>query len=394
MVAGSGSAAELMETDREVDENCSATTAIAGHESEMNRPATEPPPTRAKLAVLPVPGDAGIPALSTVSLRALEIFVGVAQTGSMSGVAERLGLSQSAVSQAIRGFEETLGERLFDRSVRPPALTLVGATVLKHAAAIVHHKHELERAIRLAADQPLPLLRIGMVDSFAATAGPMLIDQLRNVAAQGSIASGAAETKIQALVDRRVDFIVTSDQSRVPGDFLVLPVLSEPYFLALPSSFTAEVRSLQQLAGALDLIRYGQQLHIARQIERYLDETGVAAPLRYQFDTVDAVMAMVASGLGWTVTTPLAFLKAAAHAPRIRCEKLPGPPIHRRVAVVARQGEGRSVATLIQEAAIDVLRRHCIPLVHQLLPSLSAAMRLGEERPEPARGASRRPKKR
>jgi DNA-binding transcriptional LysR family regulator len=356
----------------------------------MNRPASNPP-TRTRSATPPAPAEAAIPALSTVSLRALEIFVGVAQTGSMSGVAERLGLSQSAVSQAIRGFEDTVGARLFDRSVRPPALTLVGATVLKHAAAIVHHKHELERAIRLAEDQPLPLLRIGMVDSFAATAGPMLIDQLRNVAAQWSVASGAAETKIQALVDRRVDFIVTSDQSPVPDDFLVLPVLSEPYFLALPSSFTGEVRSLKQLAGALDLIRYGQQLHIARQIERYLEETGVTAPLRYQFDTVDAVIAMVASGLGWTVTTPLAFLKAAAHAPRIRCEKLPGAAIHRRVAVVARQGEGRSVAALIQEAAIDVLRRQCIPLVHQLLPSLSAAMRLGEDKP--AQGASRRRKR-
>ena len=61
-----------------------------------------------------------------VNLRLLEVFLCVIEEGTMTGAAERLGLSQAAVSQAITSLEQLLGVRLFDRSVRPPALTLVG----------------------------------------------------------------------------------------------------------------------------------------------------------------------------------------------------------------------------------------------------------------------------
>src|SRR5580692_343444 len=75
--------------------------------------------------------------LSSISLRALEIFACVASSGSMTAAAERLGVSQSAVSQAIRALEEAIGHRLFDRSIRPPVLTLIGTAVLEHTRDLV-----------------------------------------------------------------------------------------------------------------------------------------------------------------------------------------------------------------------------------------------------------------
>ena len=56
-------------------------------------------------------------------LHALEAFVTVCDSGSMALAAQRLGLSQSAVSQAIKGLEQALNLKLLDREVRPAAPT-------------------------------------------------------------------------------------------------------------------------------------------------------------------------------------------------------------------------------------------------------------------------------
>ena len=56
-------------------------------------------------------------------LRALEAFVAVVEAGGMTAAAQRLGTTQSAISQTIAHLEETLGVQVLDRAVRPPQPT-------------------------------------------------------------------------------------------------------------------------------------------------------------------------------------------------------------------------------------------------------------------------------
>ena len=60
-------------------------------------------------------------------LQAMEVFVQVVDTGSFTRAAAQLGVSQSALSQTIRGLEERLGLRLFTRTTRSVAPTLADA---------------------------------------------------------------------------------------------------------------------------------------------------------------------------------------------------------------------------------------------------------------------------
>lgn len=57
---------------------------------------------------------------SPIDLRALEAFVAVCETGSMTAAAKRLQVSQSAVSQSVAALEREQGTDLFDRDSRPP----------------------------------------------------------------------------------------------------------------------------------------------------------------------------------------------------------------------------------------------------------------------------------
>ena len=67
-------------------------------------------------------------------LEGVPVFVTVAEAGSFSAAARRLGISPSAVSQAIGGLEGRLGATLFRRSTRSLSLTDVGEEYLRGAA--------------------------------------------------------------------------------------------------------------------------------------------------------------------------------------------------------------------------------------------------------------------
>lgn len=78
----------------------------------------------------------------------LKAFLAVAETGSVTRAAERLGLTQSGVSRKIGGIEEELGFRLFDRVRGRLALNRQGRTFAAHARRAVDTLEDLPRIAR------------------------------------------------------------------------------------------------------------------------------------------------------------------------------------------------------------------------------------------------------
>lgn len=290
----------------------------------------------------------------------------------MTAAADRLGLSQAAVSQAVLALEQALGVRLFDRSVRPPALTLIGQSAARRAAEVLASAHRFEDEVRFGRGARVPLLRIGMLDSFASTVGAHVLHRLRDVAAQWTVASGYRATRLQALTERVSDVIVTSDSTPVPPGVEALPVLSESFVLAVPAAHAGEVRDIGALATQLDFIRYGRDAHMGPQIERYLEQAGAQAPQRFQFDTTDAALGMVAGGFGWTIMTPLICLKSRVDVKSVRVCPLPGAPMTRRIIVAMRQGEGSEIARSLRDAATGILNDVILPSLRITLPEVAA----------------------
>lgn len=66
----------------------------------------------------------------------LQSFLAVAEEGSLSAAARRLGLSQPTLGRQVRALEQTLGARLFERHPRGLALTDLGTTLLPRATAM------------------------------------------------------------------------------------------------------------------------------------------------------------------------------------------------------------------------------------------------------------------
>jgi DNA-binding transcriptional LysR family regulator len=97
-----------------------------------------------------------------MTLNEIEAFVAVAETGSVNRAAQRLHLTQPAMSRRLQKFEAALGvATLLDRSTKPPVLTPTGRKVLVHCRLVLRAMVEL-KASSSKANEPAGDLRIGV----------------------------------------------------------------------------------------------------------------------------------------------------------------------------------------------------------------------------------------
>ncbi len=316
---------------------------------------------------------------SWMNLRSLEIFVTSVEEDNMSRAAERLGLTQSAVSQAIANLEKSIGAQLVDRTVRPARLTLLGTTFYKGALELLGRARILEQGVDLDMNKLLPLLRIGMVDSFAATVGPYLVKALDTIAAQWSVLSGINETSVRALLERRVDFVITPDNSHNLFELTVLPIFEEPFFIVAPPSNSSEPKTAEQLCEEMPLIRYSRSSFFGRQVDDYLREHALSPQHRYELDTSDAVLGMVGAGIGWTIATPLVVLKSVRSDTNLRIYPLSKAPMSRTLWLIAQRTENAELSQRIAKAAQEAILTGFLPKIAGLGgPTTTEALRIGE----------------
>src|SRR3954469_16089248 len=141
-----------------------------------------------------------------MEIRQLSAFVAVAEAGTFTRAADRLGVVQPAVSQAVGRLESELGLVLFERSSRRVTLTSAGAALLPEARAVLGR---LAQAERTAAD--LAAGRLGVVRLATTPGAPGLVRALlahQRAAHPGvrvELARSRRAPKLRALLDGEID---------------------------------------------------------------------------------------------------------------------------------------------------------------------------------------------
>ena len=114
----------------------------------------------------------------TMDLNHLEVFVAVADEGSFSGAAERLGLAKSTVSERVRALEDQLAAQLFARSTRHVSLTDAGQLLLGRARDIIALAAQAESELTLTTGRAVGALRISAPISFGLRFMPGIVAEL------------------------------------------------------------------------------------------------------------------------------------------------------------------------------------------------------------------------
>lgn len=274
-------------------------------------------------------------------LRSLEIFLAVCETGAMSSAARTLGLTQPAVSLAVGDLERKLGFDLFDRSVRPLAVTVAGGLLRQRAGALIAEARQIGPLLREAEHGKVPLVRVGIVDSLSRVLTAPLASFLATRADEVSILLGLTASHASDLLTRRLDLFLGVDDLEDWAGLERWQLAKEPYVLLLPAGTEAPrtLGALRKLAQSLPLIRFSSRSQTGLEIEAHLRRLGVSAPRSFEFDTPFGVTSMVAAGSGFAITTPLCIREAALPAAGLITAPLPGAQISRKLTLVARHRE-------------------------------------------------------
>ena len=313
-----------------------------------------------------------------LDLRSLQIVAAVAETGSMMEASQRYGITQSAVSQAVRRAEAATGVTLLDRSRRPLRATRAGRIPANRFHDINRDFGSLLDALRAAAMLPERVdLRLGLVDSYAGTVGAHLVKEL----ATGSMAlsltawSGLAGSHAEALVRHTIDAAITCDPMEDLDDIERFPFYREPYLLVVPRNLAAELGELElgKILERCRLVRHSERSYVGAQVERHLNRMAIRAPHAFEFDTSDSLIAMVSIGMGVAITTPLCLLQGIAHAANVAVLPLPGPGFSRELLLVTRRGDLSSLAPRIADIARTTISAQAMPRISTLVPWFTVA---------------------
>ena len=148
----------------------------------------------------------------------MRAFLAVADSGSVTAAADRVGRTQSAVSMQIRRLEDSLGQPLFLRLPRGVALTPRGEQLLPYARRVTSLLDEAAVALR---EKPLiGPVRIGIPDEYAGSVLPRALAAFseRHPAVEVTVRCDATDPLMQALQQDRLDLAVIYDASLTSSD--------------------------------------------------------------------------------------------------------------------------------------------------------------------------------
>jgi DNA-binding transcriptional LysR family regulator len=194
--------------------------------------------------------------LDSLTLDQMRVLIAVAETGSFSAAARRLGRVQSAVSQAVQTLEEILRLRLFDRAGKTPVLTDAGRAMLIDARLVVQRADTLRSHAETIAGGTEPELTFAVDPLFPTD---ILMESLRALQATFPcltvtlLTEGLGATE-QRLRDGQARFaiycILTTGAEGLEADFLthihMVPVVATTHPLAAePGPLSREVLEQQ-----------------------------------------------------------------------------------------------------------------------------------------------------
>lgn len=303
-------------------------------------------------------------------LHAMEVFVMTVELGGMSQCATHLQVTQSAVSQTIARLESSIGTPLFDRSMRPLGLTMSGRSMFERGKQLIASARHTYDEVRAGASLPLASLTVAMSFSLANQLTTAILSGLGSRAGRWNIRSGISLEHQGVFLARDIDMLVTGSFSLEHRDNVELhPVFEESFVIVVPASHTKPL-TLGSEPAELPFIRFSHLTGMGQQIERQMVRMKLNLPQVVEVESSHQQLALVAAGLGWTITSPVCLSVAPELLRQTRVEPMPRGRFSRLVQVVARAGELDDLPAEMARICARELREKTFPPLIERLPWL------------------------
>lgn len=156
--------------------------------------------------------------INHMNIKHLEHLLALADTGSFSRAAEKLFITQSALSRSIQSLEEDLEGKVLDRIGKRNELTPLGLDVVSRARHIVHDAAELRQSAKLLQGGGRGVISVGLGSGPAALLMvPLMCEAAKKQTMRVAITQGPVELQILQLRSRQLDAMVVDMRRVIPA---------------------------------------------------------------------------------------------------------------------------------------------------------------------------------
>ncbi|HYG84758.1 MAG TPA: LysR family transcriptional regulator [Azospirillum sp.] len=273
--------------------------------------------------------------MQSVNLDYLRAFVTVIEHGSFSAAAERLGLTQPAVSLQIRQLEKRLGTALVERVGRKARPTAAGTELLAHADAIDAAVSSAVEAVARHASGTMGRVRLGTGATACIFLLSPVLGELRKTypSLEITVTTGNTADIVKAVEENLIDIALVTMPAA--GRMLeVTPVLDDEFVAIAPRDMALPARLTAACVSKLPLLLFEPGGNTRRLVDRWFANANVTLSPVMSLGSVEAIKAMVAAGLGCAILPGMAMPGERQSDFVVRPLS---PRLHRRLAVVIRR---------------------------------------------------------
>ena len=288
------------------------------------------------------------------SIDALAAFVAVVDHGSFSAAAEKLHLTQPAVTKRIQSLEQTLGQPLFERQGRQTRPLEAAAIVLPQAREILARLADIERSLRDRGEHIGGVLRLATSHHIALHRLPAALSACRRRYPEIELEFVFidSEAGIEAVARRQVDLALATLPDQIPDGLEAGALWSDRLTLMLHEELlegapdpASEVWPGWLEAQPAILPPAGSATRV--RIDRALHRIGLHLEARHESPYLEVIRVLTRAGLG------IGVLPRSLGAPGLACPDLPGLDITRSLGWVRHGARHQSRA---ESAFIALLR--------------------------------------
>jgi len=251
-----------------------------------------------------------------MELYQLRTFAAVAEEGHLTRAAERLHISQPAVSGQIKALEQELDARLFERSASGMVLTVAGRELLASAQRVLTAAEEMKQTARRLTGEIAGVLRIGSVSNPASIRlGDLLAAAIkRHPRLELNLQHEVSGVALEAVREGRLDASFYFGDA--PGRDVFALKLREPvYCVAAPAAWAERIKAAgwAEIAAMPWILTPAISTH-NRLVTRLFEQQGIEPPQRrVEADQEAVIETLVVSGVGVSLLREeLAQARAAA----------------------------------------------------------------------------------
>jgi DNA-binding transcriptional LysR family regulator len=267
----------------------------------------------------------------------LHTFVQVIELGSFSAAAERLHVSQPAVSLQVRALERRLGVRLVERVGKRATSTAAGTELIRHARRIEDAVAAALDGMATYASGTLGRVRIGTGATACIYLLPPALRNLRRrfPTLEITVTTGNTADVLKALDENTLDLgLVTLPAA---GRMLEVTPVLEDAFVAIAAADDDRLPAVVTPAALakLPVILYEAGGNTRRIVDQWFARAGVSVAPVMDLGSVEAIKEVVGAGLGCAVLPGSAIRKTGERVPIVA--RPLSPKLQRELALVIRR---------------------------------------------------------